>query len=211
MADIFREVDEEVRQENLKKLWKKYGLWGGGVSVVIIVIVAGWQGWKSYDLSQRQAQATLFYQAEELFAEQDFQGAAELLAGLEGVRSGYDILARFKQAQLAVAQGRTEDAVAIWDGLSDDAVVGLSDLATLLAALHFLEQGDHSAAGARVARLLRGESSFYSHALELQGLIALEDGDKEAARQSFEQLRQDSETPGYLKARVARLLSVIEE
>ena len=211
MADIFREVDEEVRQENLKKLWKKYGLWFGAVAVVIVVAVAGWQGWKSYDLSQRRAQATLFYQAAELYAKQDFQGAEDLLSGLEGVRSGYDILARFKQAQLAVAQGRAEDAVAIWDGLSEDAVAGLSDLASLLAALHLLEQGDHSAASMRVARLLRGESGFYSHALELQGLIALEGGDKESARQSFTQLSQDSETPGYLRARAERLLSVIEE
>ncbi len=211
MADIFREVDEEVRQENLKKLWKKYGLLFGGVSLAIVVAVAGWQGWKSYDLSQRKEQATLLYQAAELLSEQDFQGAEELLAELEGVNSGYDVLARFKQAQLAVMQGRTEDAVVIWDGLSDDAVVGLSDLATLLAVLHFLEQGDHSAAATRVADLLRGESAFYSHALELQGLIAFEDGDKEAARHSFEQLLQDSETPDYLKARVERLLSVIED
>ena len=45
MADIFQEVDEEVRREQLKKLWDRYGLL---VVILAILIVAGVGAWRFY-------------------------------------------------------------------------------------------------------------------------------------------------------------------
>ena len=46
MSDIFREVDEEVRREQLKKLWDQYGNYLVALAVLIVV---GIGGWRAYD------------------------------------------------------------------------------------------------------------------------------------------------------------------
>ena len=44
MADIFQEVDEEVRRERLKKLWDK---WGNVLLALACVVVIGIGGWRA--------------------------------------------------------------------------------------------------------------------------------------------------------------------
>ncbi|WP_343559700.1 tetratricopeptide repeat protein [Kiloniella sp. b19] len=213
MADIFQEVEDDLKQENLKKIWKKYGALFGAVSVVVIAATAGWQGWKAYDLSVREEQSAVFYQAAEIFAAGDLQAAGQLLEQVGDAADGYGVLARFTTAQIAADEGRVEEAVALWDQLSAEKlpVEQMSDIAAYLAALHLLEQKDFTGSRERVALLTRAGSALYGHALELQGLIALEEGDKASARQTFEQLAQDAEVSGSLKSRAERILSVIGE
>ena len=40
MSDIFREIDEELRRDNLLKLWQRYGRYVIGV-VVLALLIAG--------------------------------------------------------------------------------------------------------------------------------------------------------------------------
>ncbi|MBR46221.1 MAG: hypothetical protein CMM31_07040, partial [Rhodospirillaceae bacterium] len=42
MADIFREVDEDIRHERYEKLWKRYRWWLLGVVVALIAAVAAY-------------------------------------------------------------------------------------------------------------------------------------------------------------------------
>ncbi len=43
MADIFREVDEEVRRDKAAEFWKKYQNWIIGAAVLIILATGGWR------------------------------------------------------------------------------------------------------------------------------------------------------------------------
>ena len=45
MSDIFREVDEEVRREQLKKLWDRYGNFVIAALILVVVGVAAWRGY----------------------------------------------------------------------------------------------------------------------------------------------------------------------
>ena len=55
MADIFHEVDEEVRREQLKKLWDRYSI---HLIAVAILIVAGVSGWRGYEYWEAKKAAT---------------------------------------------------------------------------------------------------------------------------------------------------------
>jgi len=44
VADIFQEVDEEVRREQLQKLWQRYGHFAIAGCILIVVAVGGWRG-----------------------------------------------------------------------------------------------------------------------------------------------------------------------
>ena len=49
MADIFHEVDEEVRREQLKKLWDRYSIYLIALAVLIVAGVSGWRGYEYWD------------------------------------------------------------------------------------------------------------------------------------------------------------------
>ena len=44
VSDIFTEVDEEVRREQLKKLWDKYGNYAVAAAVLLVLAIGGWRG-----------------------------------------------------------------------------------------------------------------------------------------------------------------------
>ena len=46
MSDIFQEVDDEVRREQLKKLWERYQ---SLVIAAAVLVVLGVAGWRVYD------------------------------------------------------------------------------------------------------------------------------------------------------------------
>ena len=45
---LLKEIDEELRHERFAKLWQRFGNWVIGVALAVVVVVAGHQGWKSY-------------------------------------------------------------------------------------------------------------------------------------------------------------------
>ena len=46
MSELFNEVDEELRREQLKRLWDRYSLY---IIALAILIVAGVGGWRGYE------------------------------------------------------------------------------------------------------------------------------------------------------------------
>ena len=46
MSDIFREIDEELRRENLLKLWSRYGSYIIAAAVLVVLIAGGIFAWR---------------------------------------------------------------------------------------------------------------------------------------------------------------------
>jgi len=99
VSDIFTEVDEEVRREQLKKLWERYGNYV--VAAVILVIAAG-AAWRGYDYWQirKAAETGAAYDAAARLAEEGKHGEAEAAFAKIAVdgTSGYRVLARLREA-----------------------------------------------------------------------------------------------------------------
>ena len=57
---LFREVDEELRQEQFSKLWKQYGKYAIGAAVSLVAAVGGYQAWQTWDLNRRTADSLQF-------------------------------------------------------------------------------------------------------------------------------------------------------
>src|SRR5258708_8443911 len=45
LSDIFQEVDEEVRREQLKKLWDRYGIYAVIAAFLVVAGIAAWRGY----------------------------------------------------------------------------------------------------------------------------------------------------------------------
>ena len=59
VADIFNEVDEDVRKEKSLALWKAYGKYVIGVAVLVVAGTAAYVGWQNYTVSQSRSQGSI--------------------------------------------------------------------------------------------------------------------------------------------------------
>src|SRR5689334_3890718 len=57
VSDIFREIDEELRRDNLLKLWSRYGRHIVVLAVAVLVVAGGIVAWRDHQLSERRAQS----------------------------------------------------------------------------------------------------------------------------------------------------------
>src|ERR1051325_10467726 len=75
VSDIFHEVDEEVRREQLKKLWERYGNLLIAGCVAIVLAAAGWRTYEFYQAKQAAEASARFEGAVALVNEGKKEGA----------------------------------------------------------------------------------------------------------------------------------------
>src|SRR5262249_56140372 len=99
VTDIFQEVDEEVRREQLKKLWERYGGYLIAACIVVVLGVGGWRGYEWWQAKQAAQSGAAFEQAVALAESGKHQEAAAAFAKLSADgTTGYRVLARLPQA-----------------------------------------------------------------------------------------------------------------
>ena len=70
MSELFDEVDEEVRREQLKKLWDQYSIYIVAAALLVIAAVGAWRGYQYLEAKKAAEAGAAFNQAVEL-AEQN--------------------------------------------------------------------------------------------------------------------------------------------
>ena len=119
MADIFEEVDEELKEENFKKLWDRFGRYIVAAVVLIVAGTAAHVGWRSYTLDRQEAFSERFEAAINFESQNKNADAAAVLTVLaEEASDGYAMLARFREAAARRAEGDTAAAIDIYDALA---------------------------------------------------------------------------------------------
>ena len=214
MVDIFEEVSEDLRRDRSLTLWRKYGSYVIGLAVLVVVGVAGYQGWTGYRQQQREAAAIRYAGALDLARAGRPAEAADAfkVIAAEGVGEGYGVLARFQEANQRLQAGDVAGGLAILDAVAADAGVEavFRDLATLTAASQRIAgRGDPAALRDRLEALDRPDNPWRFSAIELRALLALNGGDDRRGRELLKRLVDDAATPQAMRARAAELLAVI--
>lgn len=205
---LIKEVDEELRQDQLNDLWKRHGNLLVGAAVALVLGVAGWQGWTAWQTKQNQAASRQYSEAQQLIEKGKAAEANEILAKItaEGT-SGYRLLAGMEQAGQRLKAGDVAGAAALYDSLAADSGIDdlYRDLARLKAAYLKLDSGD-AAAIAKSVESLAVESSPWRHsAREIQALAALKQGDGAKAADIYRKLAEDPAAPQGIKGRAAEM------
>ena len=208
MSEIFREIDEELRRDNLGKLWTRYGAYIIGLAVLIVVVTAGVVGWREYQRRQDRAQSVQYAAALALVQKNAPAQAADAFAllGREG-SAGPAMLARFEEAALRLKAGDDKAALATYKSLAQDGSLDpvYRDLATLLAALQELNSADPKTVIAEVAPLTAQDNPWHPSALEITALADLKAGDRDKARDIYKGIADDLSAPQGLRARAAEM------
>lgn len=211
MTDIFREVDEDLRNDNLVRLWKRYGSYVIGLAVVVVLGTGGYSFWQRQVESHRLERGRAFLAAADKVGPGDNKAAMAEFASIGNTDDGYGMLARFRLAGLKARSGDQAGAVSIYDTLAADGSIGapFRDLATILAVEHSLDSGDPAALTQRLQPLTADGNPWRYSALELSGLLARRAGDTKRAIELFSKLSDDQKAPQNTRARAAEVLAAL--
>ncbi len=213
--NLIREIREDLRREKFEKLWKQHGATLIAALVAIVLAVAGYQAWRTWELNRREARSAAFIAAETLSA-RDPAAAEAAFAELAGDgKDGYAMLAGFQAAGLLAREGRADEAADAFEKLAAGTDHALyRDLAELrsvsarLASAKPAADPDHLAEV--LAPLMEDANPWRYSARELAAVLALQRGDEARARELLAKLEADVETPPGIRARAAELLPRLE-
>ncbi len=195
VADIFTEVDEELRADKARAFWKKYGNYLIGVALLAVLAAALWWGWQRYN-DYRQQQASVDYLNAVRAAEKDAKTGTTALDKIAGQSGGYGTLARFQLASDVANTDPAKAADLLAAIAADDKVdQPLRGIAAVQAGLLKLQAGKPADALQVVQPLTAEGNAYRLSALEITGLAQLAGGDKAKAVETFKQLEQVASAP----------------
>ena len=211
MTDIFQEVDEEVRREQLKKLWERYGGYLIAACIVVVLGVGGWRGYEWWQAKQAAQSGAAFEQAVALAESGKHQEAAAAFAKLSADgTTGYRVLARLRQAAELASVDR-KAAVAAYDAIAADNRPGqvVQDLAAVRASFLLVDTAPYSDILRRLEPAAAADRAFRHSARETLALSAWKAGDMSAARRWTETIMSDPQTPPGPRSRAEMLSELI--
>jgi hypothetical protein len=213
VSDIFGEVDEEVRREQLKKLWERYGNYVIAAAFAVILGVAAYRGYEWWQ-DRKAVEAGAAYDAAAQLAEggkhEEAEAAFAKLAA-EGT-SGYRQLAQLRQAA-EIAERDPKAAVAAYDAIASTTAGEplVSELATVRAAFLLLDTAKLDEMVQRLDPVAQPSGTFRHTARELLALSAWHNGDAAATRRWTDAAKSDPEAPPALRSRMDVLTALLPE
>jgi hypothetical protein len=213
VSDIFHEVDEEVRREQLQKLWDRYGHFFIAACVLLVVAVGAWRGYQWWE-AKKAVEASSRFDAASQLSEQGKHAEAEAAyaqLAREGTK-GYRDLAHLREAA-ELTSSDPKAAVAAYDGLAGDAASGqpLKDLAVVRAGLILVDTAPLGELTKRLESAAAAGAPFRHTARELLAVAALRAGDTAALKRWSDLITNDPETPADVRSRVEMLMTLANE
>ena len=211
MSELFDEVDEEVRREQLKRLWDKYSLYFIALMVLIVAAVGGWRGYQYLEAKKAAEAGATFEKAVELSEQGKHAEAETAFTDLAAkAPSGYRTLSRLH----AAAETSTRDpkaAAKMYDDIAADRSLGSEwqDLAKIRAASLLVDSASYADIQQRLETSAEPKSTFRHSARELLALSAWRNNDMTAARKWVDAIAEDGETPPGLRSRAEALQALL--
>ncbi|HWK97239.1 MAG TPA: tetratricopeptide repeat protein [Pseudolabrys sp.] len=214
MADIFNEVDEEVRRERLKAFWDRYSIFIVALAVLIVAGIGGWRAYEYYVGQKAAAAGATFEEAVTLSEQGKHAEAEKAFAKVVGeAPKGYAGLARLRAAsELAQANpDKPEQAVNAYSAIAADGSLGplWQDLATLRAGLLVVDTAPFADLRARLEPITAAGRPYRHTARELLALSAFRANDTAEARRYIDMITADAETPPGARQRIDVLSAII--
>ena len=211
MADIFREIDEDVRRDKAIEFWKKHGNVMIALAVLAVAATAAWRGWEYWQGKQAEAAGARYETAIEAARAGRTDDAEKALADIaKEAPRGYEMLARLRSAG-EMAKSDSAAAVKAYDAIAADTgfPAPMRDAARLRAAMLVVDTAPVADLKTRLDPLTGTGSVWGANARELLGLSALKAGDFAAAGKYFDEIIVDRTSPPGLRQRAELLLGIV--
>ncbi|MDE4603492.1 tetratricopeptide repeat protein [Sinorhizobium meliloti] len=209
---FIREVNDELRSDQMKAVWTRFGGIIIGIAVLIVLGTVGKVGYDYWQESSSSQSGDTFLAALNLARENKSDEALAALTELEKDGYGsYPVLAQLRVATLQAQKGETDSAVAAFSEIGRDTRIpaALRDAARLRAAYLLIDAGTYEQVSSEVEQLAVPQNAMRPSAREALGLSAYKAGDYAKAKSWFQQIVDDAQSPRGIMNRAQMLLDVI--
>ena len=212
--DIFvKEVEEEIKQENLLNLWKRFGKIIIGVVTLFIIGIAGFKGWESYDRNQREYQSGNYNNLINSLTEGSDKKAFLILESMKEnqVRS-YSTLTKLINPTILNSSGKSGEKLGSYEEImqNDSVEPTFRDLALILWGYDNISRSQPSKITTKLSRLNDSASPWRHSAREIIALTEKRTGNLKKARSIFKGLIDDVTTPNGIRSRASEILSLMK-
>lgn len=209
---FIREVNEQIRQERLQTIWRRFGRYIIAAVVVAVLATIAFVVWEQFRAQRAAADGDRYFAAVDLAETGDTAGAVAAFEALvdDGV-GAYPHLARLRIASTLAAEGDRASAVERLDEVaSSSAPQPLRDVAAVRAGYLLVDDGTPDDVRQRVERLTNEASALRHPAREALGLSLWRAGDSDGARPFFQQITEDLSAPAGIAQRARLMIEIID-
>lgn len=211
---FIREIDEELKNEKLKKIWDKYGLFIILFVVVVISAAVSVETFKSWNEKRNQEFSNTYAYALNLQNQGRYGEATEVLERLVKAKKGiYSDVAEIQMSNVLLEQGKTEPAIAILEKVSQDEDFNpqMKDIATIKLVSFKLDYAPSEEIQNMLTPFVTSNGTWANIAKEMLAMLAVRDGNFEKAKTLYQEISVAENTSEALKARAQDMLNVIDE
>ncbi|QDP19176.1 tetratricopeptide repeat protein [Sphingomonas xanthus] len=203
-----REVDENLRRDQMRDAAKAYGKWIVAAVVVFLAVVGGYLYWQNRQREQAIADGETMSAALDKVGAGDAAGAAKDLEPLAA--SGNDLIratSKLTRAALALQQNDRQAASRIYAEVAADTDLPqpYRDMALLRGTMTDYDQLKPDEVISRLAPLVEPGKPFFGSAGELTGMAMLAKGDRSGAGQLFARIAADQQVPESIRTRAVQV------
>ncbi|MDR1597432.1 MAG: tetratricopeptide repeat protein [Holosporales bacterium] len=220
--EFLNDVENDMKMEHYQQLWKKYGkLISAGMTLVVggTVMFAFWQ---KYDNERREEVAASFVNAQQLIEQGKTEDAVGLLVHIGSTyRGAYKALAKLSHAATLMAADfakNAEEIQGIYLSVLEQSIPAyMKELVSVLFVNAKLQQTADidEAQGRELLTLLRkyrcSDNGFALLSKELEGVVAFKLGDFVTARQAFDEISKNEDTPAGMQSRISIMIQAIQD
>lgn len=212
-TDAFiREVDEDVKNDNFKVLWNKYGAYIVAFVVIAVTAAVCFDRIKTWKIEQNQIKTENYMAAAQLRENPD-----ETIAALQKINTeSKGILSDFAKLQIAnvlLIQEKNDEALATLQSLVDEKNTDSSvkNIALIKLASYKVDTMSRDELEKLLQPMLQENSSWTPIAKDLIAISAIRNGDIEDAKQIYADILKTKDLPEGFKAKIQDMLSSISD
>ena len=213
MGDIFNEVDEDVRRDQIIRLWQRYGRYFLALLAAAVLGTGANATWKHFQTKRMMAEGEEFSTAISLVQRGQYEQAnLRFSQQIAGSGAGYAQLAKLQKAAALIAVKDHNAAIALYDELASTPTSDqiISNLAVILSAIHRVDADRAGEAAELLVDLAEGTGPWRHLAREARALALLSIGDELGARELLVSLVDDPTSPPGVRSRATEILGTLQ-
>ena len=138
MADIFDEVSEELKQDQLKQIWNNYSKYIISVALIIFISALGYFFYDKWKLEKIEVSSSQFFSGIEKLEKKEFLSSIEIFSkNVDQAHQGYKTLSLFGIAEANFKIGKVDEMILNYKSIYENQNIDVyyRDLARLLSVM----------------------------------------------------------------------------
>ena len=211
MANIFNEVDQDIRKERYQNLWSNYGKYIIAFLMLIVIAFSLTQYFQAKNISDNKAILDMYYSAAEGIEKNQLDFANNELEIVYNQKNKMlAALSGFKMSEIYLNNNQKEEAILLLEKIVDNR--SLESIYRELALYKYIminfENIDISSIEKKIVSIGVNKNTLHPYFQEIIGIKYLTAGNIEKANSVFTDLLLNEDTPFDLKMRLDKLIQI---